>query len=266
VVAFRVNDVVVVHNTQTTAPATVTASSTVSTRANISEARVIGADGQEIFSGFSVNKTTGVVTFTDVTGYSQPVTVKHRQEDMATITGATPAGQITLSKKLKHAYSAADSYVSSAYVIGDLQAKVHNGFQQATWLDHWLDAPEGAGVLADFNEPAYPIVCVNKGAKKERWALIFTSTTAFRIVGEEVGEIGTGNTSTTCSPQNPITSSPYFTINPLAWGSGWPVGSVYRFNTDGAVWPAWLIRSINPSDPFAGTDKITAAVRGDINA
>lgn len=266
VVAFRVNDVVVVHNTQTTAPQTVTASTTIATRANIDEARVIGADGAEIFTGFTVNKATGNVTFSNVTGYSQPVKVKHRQEDMATIVAATAGGQITLSKKLKHAYPAANSYVSSAYVIGDLQAKARNGFQQSSWLGNWLDVPEGAGVLADFNETAYPIVCTNKGAKKERWALIFTSSTAFRIVGEEVGEIGTGSTSAPCSPQNPITGSPYFTIDPLAWGAGWAVGNVYRFNTDGALWPAWLIRSVNPSDPFVGVDKITAAVRGDINA
>lgn len=266
VVGFRVNDVVVVHNTQTTAPATVTTSSTIATRANISEARLIGADGQEIFTGFAVNKTTGDVTFTNVTGYSQPVTVKHRQEDMATLIAATAAGQLTLSKKLKHAYSAGSTYVSSAYVIGDLQAKAHSGFQQSTWLGNWYEVPEGSGVLADFNETAYPIVCVNKGARKERWALIFTSSTSFRIVGEEVGEIGTGSTSATCSPQNPITGAPYFTIDPLAWGGGWAIGNVYRFNTDGAASPVWLIRSINPSDPFAGVDKITAAVRGDINA
>ncbi len=264
--AFRVNDVVVIHNTQTTAPATVTTSSTITTRANIDEARLIGADGQEIFTGFAFNKTTGNVTFSNVAGYSQPVTVRHRQEDMATLIGATPAGELTLSKKLKHAYSAASSYVSSAYVIGDLQGTAHSGFQQATWLGNWLDIAEGGSILADFNETAYPIVCTNKGARKERWALIFTSTTAFRIIGEEVGEIGTGSTSAVCNPQNPITTSPYFTIDPLAWGVGWSIGNVYRFNTDGAASPTWLIRSTNPSDPFIGVDKITAAVRGDINA
>lgn len=266
VVAFRVNDVVVVHNTKTTAPAVVTTSSTITTRADISEARLIGADGQEIFTGFSVNKTTGNVTFTNVTGYSQPVTVRHRQEDMATVIGATAAGRLTLSKKLKHAYAAADSYVSSAMVMGDLQGKAHPGFQQASWLGNWSDSVGGAEILADFNETAYPITCTNRGAIKERWALIFVSTTAFRIVGEQVGEIGTGTTSTTTSPNNPVAGAPFWTINPLAFGAGWSVGNVYRFNTDGANAPAWLIRPINPSDPFVGQDKITAAVRGDINA
>jgi hypothetical protein len=263
---FKVGNIVVIHNTVTRAPVTAVNGGTVATRADIADARVIGSDGVEITSGFTVNKATGLVTFTNVTGWANPVTVKDRIEDLCTLTAATPAGLLTLSKPLNHAYTSGVSFVSSAYDAKDLQGRAHPGFQQQTWTGVWSDSIIGAGISADYNEAAYPFVMTNKGAVKERWALIFTSTAGGVIVGEQVGQIGVFSTSTTTAPNNPMTGSPYFTIDPLGWGSGWSNGNVYRFNTDGAQFPAWFIRSINPSDPFVGQDKATMAVRGDINA
>ena len=59
---------------------------------------------------------------------------------------------------------------------------------------------------------------------------------------------------------------PYFSIPPLGWGAGWAAGNVFRFNTDGANAPVWVVRCIAPSNAFVGQDAMTLAVRGDIDA
>ncbi|MFZ2990902.1 hypothetical protein [Ideonella sp.] len=267
VTIYRQGDIVVVHNTQTMAPAVVANAQTVSFgRTYVSDARVFGADGAEIFGGFTVNKPAGTITFTAVAGYSQPVTISHRVEDLVAAQTVDASGAITLSRGLTHEYPSGTSYVSSALVMGDLQARAHPGFQQATWTGTWSDSIIGSAVLADFNEAAYPIGVVNQGGITERWALIFTNTNSFRVIGEQVGEIGTGTTSTVTEIVNPATGAPYMTINPLAFGAGWAAGYVYRFNTTGGNAPFWTIRSIAPSEAFAGQDRITVAARGSINA
>jgi hypothetical protein len=267
VVAFRQGNVLVVHNTQDMAPQTVANAQVVNTgRTRIAEARVFGNDGVEITTGFTYSRTAGTVTFSNVSGYSQPVTIRHRVEDMSVIIAATPDGLLSLSKPLTHTYAADTSYASTALVIDDLQGRSHPGFAQTTWTGVWSDTVNGTPPLADYNEVTNPIVVSNKGGITERWVCIFTNTNTFRVIGEQVGEIAVGTTSTTCAPNNPATGAPYFTINPAGWGSGWATGNVYRFNTDGGSAPFWTIRSIAPSDPFDGQDRIAVALRGSINA
>ena len=45
--------------------------------------RVLGQDGAVIHTGYTADLEAGTVAFNDVTGYSQPVTIEHRIEDMA---------------------------------------------------------------------------------------------------------------------------------------------------------------------------------------
>jgi len=267
VVAFRQGQVLVVHNTQDMAPATVTNGQTVSVgRDRIAEARVFGNDGLEISTGFSYSRALGTVTFTDVAGYSQPVTIRHRVEDMSVVIDAGDDGSLSLSRPLTHDFPATTSFASSALLIGDLQGRAHPGFAQATWLGDWSDTVSGTPPLADYDEVNHPLEVTNKGAITERWACIFSNTTTYRVIGEQVGEIAQGNTGTACSPLNPATGVPYFTIRPEGWGSGWAIGNVYRFSTSGGSAPFWTIRSIAPSEPYENQDRVAIALRGSINA
>lgn len=267
VIAFRSGDISVVHNTQSMSPATVTNGQTVSVgRTRIADARVFGNDGAEIVTGFTFNRAAGTVTFSDVTGYSQPVTITHRVEDVSSIISADLSGVVTLSKPLTHDYPADTSFLSSALVIGDMFSRAHPSFSQATWTDVWSDAIIGTPILADYNEAVNPILVSNSGTLTERWAVIFTNTTAFRVVGEQVGQIAIGATGTDCAPINPSTGEPYFTIEAAGWGTGWATGNVLRFNTTGASAPFWTIRSIQPSEAFVGQDKLAVALRGSIDA
>lgn len=270
VLVVRSGMIAVVHNTQTTSATTVSNGSVINCgRTRIADARVFGSDGIEIRTGFTVSKTAGTVTFTDVSGYHNPVTVVHRVEDLSVILSAAEDGAVTLSKPLTHTFPSGTSYLSTALQMGDLQAHSHPGFQMATWTGTWADDLAGSGgtaILADYNEATHPVIVQNQGAITERWVIIFTNVTAFKVIGEQVGQIAVGDTATNCSPVNPATGQPYFTIEAAGWGSGWAIGNCYRFNTDGGSAPFWTIRSIAPSDPFETQDHITVAARGSINA
>lgn len=264
---FKAGRVVVVHNTVKMPPATVSNGQTVNCgRTLLSRIRVFGNDGLEITSGFTKNLDAGTITFTNVAGYSQPVTIEHRIEDEALCADAQITGDLRLSRPLTHAYPATTSYVSSAYIAGTLQAAAQDAFAQTTWTDVWSDSRIGTPILAQYNDTANPLVVTNAGAITERWALIFTSNTTFNVVGEEVGQIITGDTATTLAPVNPATGVPYFTLAPAGWGSGWVAGNVLRFNTAGANFPLWVARTVrqSPSAP-PGTDQMTISIRGDID-
>lgn len=264
---FKSGRVVVVHNTIKRPPQTVTNGLTVDCgRTLLSRIRVFGGDGLEITSGFSKNLDAGTITFTNVAGYSQPVVVEHRIEDEALCADVQITGDIRISRPLTHAYPADTSYVSSAYIAGTLQAAAQDTFSQLAWTSEWSDSTIGLPILAQYDDTANPIVVTNAGAITERWAIIFTSNTAFDLVGEEVGQIITGDTSTTLAPVNPATGVPYFTLENSGWGAGWAAGNVLRFNTTGANFPLWVARTVrqSPSAP-PGTDQMTISIRGDID-
>lgn len=263
---FRKDEAIVVHHTQTSAPMTVVNAQVVNLgRPRVAEVKVFDSNGDEITTNFTVNKTAGTVTFVNVAGYAQPITIRDRIEDMLLVSEAAEQS-ITVGRAVTHAFPSG-SKVSSVVFFGDLQARVNLSFQQTTWTGVWSDTRIGDEPLADFNEPAHPLVVTNAGALTERWAVIFTNSTSFRVVGEQVGEVVTnGATAVDCSPLNPATGVPYFTIPATGWGNGWATGNVYRFNTKGANAPLWVIRSVQPSDPYTGPASVTVALRGNVNA
>lgn len=264
---FKSGRVVVVHNTQKLSPQTVSNSQVVNCgRLRLSRLRVFGNDSVEITTGFTKNLDAGTVTFTNVAGFSQPVTVEHRIEDEALCAEAQITGSLRLTRPVTHDYPVPGSYVSSALVIGTLQAAAQDGFSQETWTTVWSDVAIGNPILAQYNDTANPVVVTNAGAISERWAIIFTSNTAFNLVGEQVGLIIAGSTAADLTPVNPATGVPYFTLASAGWGSGWAAGNVYRFNTSGANFPLWVARTVLQSptaDP--GTDQLKLSVRGDID-
>lgn len=237
-------------------------------RVRLSRVRVIGDDGVVINTGYTADLEAGTVTFTDVSGYSQPVTVQHRIEDMAVVRETQINGEISFTRALTHDYPLG-SYVSSALIAGgngDMFARVSLLFDQATWSGTFVDAISGSPATGTFNSAQYPIVVTNRGARTERWVVQFTSSTAFSVIGENVGVIAVGTINSNCAPQNPATSVPYFTIPALGWGSGWSAGNVLRFNTVGAEFPVWVVRTVQQGPETVPNDSFTILIRGDVNA
>jgi hypothetical protein len=232
-------------------------------RVRLSRVRVIGNDGIVINTGYTAGLEAGTVTFTDVAGYSQPVTIQHRIEDMGVVRQTDINGEITFTRPLTHNYPLG-SYLSSALIAGDLFARVPLVFDQTTWNGTFSDTP-GTPATATFNNVTYPITVSNRGALTERWAVQFVNSTSFNIIGENTGVIATGNTSTDCAPINPNTGVPYFTIPALGWGSGWATGNVLRFNTIGAMFPVWVVRTVQQGPETVPDDQFTLLVRGDVD-
>ncbi|MGM8900725.1 hypothetical protein ACS8FC_19075, partial [Psychrobacter sp. 1Y4] len=118
-------------------------------------------------------------------------------------------------------------------------------FSQKSWGNGvFSDTLIGDKATSQLQVTNNPIVVTNRDAIEERWALVFTSQTAFRIIGETIGEIGTGSTTSTTSPINPMTGYPYFTIPQGAWGIGWAANNVVRINTAAAKYPIWIGNAI----------------------
>lgn len=219
-------------------------------------------------SKYSIDLDYGKVTLAtplDLTGYVQPLQAVHRVEDMSMITDVEISGRLTLARPLSHNYDPADTYISSALIIDDLWARISDVFDQQTWTSVWSDTLIGSQSTAQFNATDFPIAVKNRGAITERFALIFTSSTGFNVIGEHLGLIAIGSINSVCAPVNPNTNTPYFSINPLAWGAGWSTGNVLRFNLHGANAPFWIARTILQSEAAVDSDEFALQLRGNIN-
>lgn len=194
-----------------------------------------------------------------------PLTAKYRYQDMLLIRDVQINGQLTFTKPVTHNYDAENSIVGSALVINDMQARYTRKFVQPTWSNLWADEVVGGAISANYNDALYPIAVTNNGNIQERWALVFTSTTDFRCVGEYSGQIGTGSVNTDFAPINPVTGVPYFKVKKEGWGSGWASGNVLRFNTIAATYPVWVIRTVKQSEPTVLSDQFQIMLRGDID-
>jgi len=212
---------------------------------------------------YTADLTAGTIMMStplDLTGFTQPLVATHRIEDASVITDAQITGQITFAETLTHAYTSSNSLFSTALIApvvgGSVQAAYNHLFSQQTWnssAPNWTDAIVGSPTTAAYNDLTYPLQVLNRDAITEKWALVFTSSTAFNIVAQDLGVIGTGNTSTTVQPTNPATGNPYFVMDWHGFGSGWATGNAIRFDTVGAGMPAWLARTVR-SGPATYTD------------
>ncbi|WDZ50168.1 hypothetical protein LF296_12645 [Acinetobacter vivianii] len=195
-----------------------------------------------------------------------PIFAAYRYQDIGLINDVQISGQVTFTKPVTHNYSKEDSIVGSVVVVGDMFSRYTNKFVQGTWNSVWADEPTGQPITPNYNDALYPIQITNKGAIQERWALVFTDSTSFRIIGEVSGQIGTGSTTADCMPVNPITNAPYFVVKKEGWGTGgWASNNVLRFNTVAAMYPLWCIRTVKQSQPTTLSDNFQIMYRGDID-
>jgi len=264
---FRSGSLCVVGHTKTSAQLNVSNNQTINlARVRLSRVVVRDANGKTLNTGYSVDLEAGMVTFTDVSAMTMPVTIEDRIEDMATATDVQISGEITFNRALTHDYPKDGTYVSSALQASDRRARVSLAFAQKTWVDNaWSDALMGQEPPAKYDQGVSPIEITNAGGSTERWVLEFTSTSQFRVIGEHVGVIATGDINSVCSPVNPATGKPYFTIDPLGWGSGWAVGNILRMNTVGAIYPFWVVRTIQPGPETGIEHSFSILARGDVN-
>lgn len=265
----RIGDVVVVHNTQTQQLSAGLTSGQELTlnRGNISTVRLYDADGLYVpTTHYSFDKLTQLLTMADpldLSGFTEPLIANHRIEDMALVSDVQINGQITMAAGLTHDYPVLDTWVSSALLFGDLQARLHSMFDQKTWTSVWDDNLIGDACTANFNDVNFPPVVTNAGSIKERWALVLDGTDHVQIIGEKVGVVGEAYISNIIQPINPATGQPYFTIPLEGWGSGWAAGNVLRFNTEAGNHDLWVLRTTLSGPVTEPDDQFSIQIRGD---
>lgn len=262
---FRAGDFAVIGHTAKVGPFVATSGQVVDCgRERLSRVRVLDGNGAVVTVDYTADLEAGTVTFGVVTGLVQPITVEHRIEDMAQVSDVQISGRLAFTRQITHDYPIG-AHVSSALVSGDLRAYVSNLFDQTTWNGTFLDTITGSAATATYNDVLAPIVVTNAGAITERWAIQFTNATSFNVIGEHVGVIATGTTGSDIAPINPATGKPYFTLAAIGWGSGWATGNVLRFNTTGALFPVWVVRTIQQGPETVTNDSFTLLVRGDVD-
>ena len=265
---YRPADVAVVHHTDSYDAGTPAAGSTIDVgRTGLSALWLEDANKLKLSELlYTVNLAAGTATMTvgaSLAGYTTPIYAKHRIEEMALLSDVQINGQVTLTAPLLRDYPAG-SQISSALLYGDLQARATNLFDQQTWTNVWKSTVTGSSATASYNNVDYPVEVLNNAAITERWRLNFTSATAFQVIGENLGIIGTGTTSVNLAPVNPLTGLAYFTLRSAGWGSGWATGNQLRFDTIAAAPPTWLARCVLPGAALTG-DSFDAQLRGDVD-
>jgi hypothetical protein len=263
---FRPGDVLVVHHTAhlvgTYSNETVSVGRTRLARVRVFDATDTALDPLL----WSADLDAGTVTLGIIPSGLQPIRIEHRIEDMGLCSDAQINGQLTMTRPLTHAFPVPGAQVSSALIIGDMQSRYTSLYEQGSWDGVWQDDVRGSSPTASYNDATFPVLVDNAGCIQERWALIFTTPTQVRVVGETVGQIADGlSISATISPVNPATGRPYFTVNPGGWGSGWASGNVLRFNTIASNFPIWIARTIQQGPATEETDSFCLQIRGDID-
>lgn len=263
---FRPGSYVVIGHSAKTPAATLSNGQTVDcARTRLSRVRVIGSDSQTIHTGYTADLDAGTVTATDVSGWAQPVAIEHRIEQLDRLRDVHINGDISTVGQLAHEFPLG-STVSSAITAPTLRARVSQFFDQQTWDGlTWKDSLVGNQAPATYNDALAPVELTNAGALTERFALRFTSSTAFECIGEHVGFIGTGSINTDFAPVNPVGNAPYFTLRAIGWGTGWAAGNVQFLHVVGAMYPFACIRTVQMG-PAAGTDySFELLGRGDVD-
>jgi len=267
---FRVGDIGVIASSKLQAlPSHVAGQTYDLADQRISWCELEDANGVKVpFDMYVVDYDFGKVTLSGdfaLNALIAPISASYRYQDIGLINDVQINGQVTFTKPVTHNYDADNSIVGSVVVVGDMFSRYTSKFVQGTWNSTWGDEPSGAAITPNYNDALYPIAVTNKGAIQERWAIVFTDISTFRIIGEVSGQIGTGTTTNDCAPINPVTSEPYFTLKKEGWGTGWVSGNVLRFNTIAAMYPIWCIRTVKQSEPTVLSDNFQIMYRGDID-
>lgn len=220
-------------------------------------------------------------TFNQVTGHLEapadipttpplPLSLKITVEDVRHVSQVDIAGRVRFTKKLSHSFPVG-SYLSSALYIGDMQARVSNIINQATWTGVWSDSLIGDESLAKFDDLNYPIEVKNFGCEEEDWLILITRAETLslpalgRVIGKRLGVVSpVGDLAITSdiAPVNDATGTPYFTIRNQGWGAGHALGSCLRFKTAAATYPIWPIRTVLQSDDPVSDDGGEYLIRG----
>lgn len=174
-------------------------------------------------------------------------------EEYVTIVGApTYVGDvatIAFTPALVNGYAAASTRVASVIESGDTAASYAAFVVTST-----------AGT---FDDTTHPVLLDHIASVEQSWTLTFTSATEFTIVGDTLGSLGSGNTSSNVQPNNPDYSKPYFIMNAAGFGGTYVAGDTITFTTSPAGIPVWYRRAIPVGANSLTGDKVIVGIDGE---
>ena len=99
---------------------------------------------------------------------------------------------------------------------------------------------------------------------RQNVTLTFTSSTAFTILGDTLGSLGSGNISgVNCAPNNPSVGAPYWTINASGFGGTFQAGDTITFTVTPSAKGIWLKRVIPVNTPSMAGNRFVLVVEGE---
>lgn len=161
--------------------------------------------------------------------------------DLATITIAAPG--------LANNY-AAGARVSSVLEVGDVKTLI--------------SSPTVTSAAGTLNVVANPILGDNLATVSQDWTLTFTSSTAYTIVGDTVGNVGSGNVTAGAAPGNAqFSGKPFFTLPGAAFGGTFAPGDTITFTTNPAAVPVWYRQGVPAGAVAISGDRVIVGLGGE---
>lgn len=263
VAIFHTFNPVSVQNRERTAAATLPNGQTITVLADADFIDIVDSTGASCWSvtddNYSYDAATGDITINaGISAFSPPFIITAIQSELALI-DAIDGNRLSLLTPLKRDYPAG-AKVSSVQVLGNFQAQTKDERTLAAWQNNFADF--GAAASSAINTTQYPIELTNIGTIAQRWAIVFTSTTAYNVIGESVGNIYSGDTLNDCAPINGFAGAPYFILRKEAFGAGLNPGEAFLFETLTASKPIMVTRSVSPGHSEIVRDNSTLSFRG----
>lgn len=260
---FRRWGVVAIQHSQYQAVASPAPGQVKTIRSNVRFADITDAENRSLWTAtnthYTLNIEAGTVTInSNFPGFTAPFTLVDTIGELALVSNVGETS-LSLAAELSREYPIG-STVASVQNMGDLQARVGPVRDMTSWSNNW--DIDGTPATANLNTAAYPIEVTNDSAVNEDWVIIFTTSTAFRLVGKNIGQVATGDTMNDFVPINTVVNKPYFTIRSEAFGGGWSAGEAIRFETFAASKPVMLVRVVKSGHSEIDTDRAIISFRG----
>lgn len=266
---FHVNEVVAIQYKERTTQTSLANNQVLNVLVDADFVDIVDNDGLTLYSptdsNYAYDKITGELTIkSGISAFTPPYVVTALHSERRLVVDKN-GNELTLVYPLRRTYPIG-SIVSSCLVFGDLQALSTDRRTVSAWKNDFDDRPRETNTTsngsANFNTVQFPIELVNSGATNQRWAIVFTSTTSFRVIGDKVGTVYSGDTSTDLVVINPLTLTPFWTLRKGAFGAGLNPGEAFIFQTIAASKPTVLSRAVSPGHSDTVNDSTTLSFFG----
>lgn len=135
------------------------------------------------------------------------------------------------------------SAIGTAFAAGAIVAMLYEHADECTPTLDTTSHTGGADLDTDY------ITLDNQGTVEQTWTLtILSGAASYTLVGDVLGNVGTGSTTASFAPTNPDVSLPYLTIAAAAFtGLTLSAGDTFTCQTHPAAVPVFL-KKTNPED------------------